>query len=116
MPSSGLDPAVLAWIAERFKVLAEPARLRILQALREGEKTVTELLAATGLSQPNLSRHLQRLHAAGFVERRRNGVHVRYRLAGDDVFLLCDIMCTRLEAEVRQREARLRAAGRGRRS
>lgn len=112
MPLVDPDGEVLAWIAERFQVLGEPARLRILHALRAGEKTVTELRADTGLQQPNLSRHLQRLHAAGFVTRRRDGVHVCYRLAGDDVLQLCDVMCARLEAEAQRRDERLHAAAR----
>ena len=94
-----LTPQVLELIAERFKALAEPARLRILSRLREGELTVGELVDATELSQANVSKHLRTLHAAGFVARRREGVHVRYRLADDDVFALCDLMCGRLESE-----------------
>lgn len=80
-------------IADRFKALAEPARLRILNALREGEQTVGELVAHTGLNQANLSKHLQLLHTLRFVARRKDGVFVRYRLLNDDVFVLCDIMC-----------------------
>ena len=58
-------------IAERFRALGEPARLRILNALRQGEAAVNELVPATGLSQANLSKHLQLLHALGFVRRRK---------------------------------------------
>jgi ArsR family transcriptional regulator len=100
-----MTPELLALVAERFKALAEPARLRILNALRERERTVTELMEVTGFTQPNTSRHLQLLHAQGFVERRKEGLHVYYRLNGEDVLALCDIMCGRLvkEAEVRSR-------------
>ncbi|HET7216670.1 MAG TPA: metalloregulator ArsR/SmtB family transcription factor [Vicinamibacterales bacterium] len=83
-------------IAERFKALAEPARLRILDALRHGERTVGELGEKTGLNQANLSKHLQLLHALSFVARRKDGLFVRYSLRSDDVFALCDIMCGRL--------------------
>ena len=90
-------------MAERFRALAEPARLHIMNELRDGERTVGELVDATGLGTANVSKHLQLLHAAGFVTRRKEGLYVWYGLAGDDVFTLCDIMCGRLEAEARSR-------------
>jgi DNA-binding transcriptional ArsR family regulator len=90
----------LRLIAHRFKALSEPSRLEILNALRPGERTVSEILDATGLNQANVSRHLQVLHAAGFVERRKDGVATRYRLADTDVLRLCDLVCGRLEKEV----------------
>jgi len=93
-------------IAARFRALAEPARLRILDALRDGEQTVGELAGQTGLSQANLSKHLQLLHGLGFVTRRKHGLFVYYALADRDVFQLCDIMCGRLElpSMTRQRQ------------
>jgi len=94
-----LTPELLTIIAGRFKVLAEPARLAILNALREGELTVTELVDETGLGQANVSKHLQLLHASGFVQRRKHGVFTHYSVANRDVFKLCDMMCGRLEAE-----------------
>lgn len=98
-----LTPAVLALIAERFKVLAEPARLQLLTALRAGEKTVGELVDETDLTQANVSKHLQLLHTHGFVGRRKDGLHVYYRIADQSVFKLCDIMCGRLEADAAAR-------------
>ena len=63
-----MSPEVLELVANRFRVLSEPARLRILCELMEGERTVTELVEATELNQANLSKHLQTLRASGFVE------------------------------------------------
>jgi ArsR family transcriptional regulator len=83
-------------VAERFKALGEPARLRILNALRTREAAVGELATATGLTQANLSKHLQVLHSRGFVKRRKQGLYVYYALADRDVFELCDLMCGRL--------------------
>lgn len=83
-------------IAARFRVLAEPARLRILDALRSGELTVGDLGQRTGLNQANLSKHLQLLHTLDFVVRRKDGLFVYYGLKDADVFRLCDIMCGRL--------------------
>jgi DNA-binding transcriptional ArsR family regulator len=105
-----LTPELLDLVAERFKALAEPARLRILSALREGEKTVSELMEETGLGQANVSKHLQLLYSLGFVERRKEGLYVHYRLASEDVFQLCDLMCGRLEAEARARRELLSGA------
>jgi len=90
-------------IAERFRALAEPARLHIMQALPSGEKTVGDLVEITGLGTANVSKHLQLLHASGFVTRRKEGLFVYYGLAGEDVFRLCDIMCGRLAAEAQNR-------------
>jgi ArsR family transcriptional regulator len=75
-----------------------PPRLRILNALRNGEAAVGELVEATGLTQANLSKHLQMLHALGFVHRRKQGLFVYYALTDQDIFKLCDIMCGRVPA------------------
>jgi len=98
-----LTPELMEIIAERFKALGEPARLRLLNALRSGERTVSELMEDTGLSQANVSKHLQLLHSLGFVTRRKEGLYVHYALADQDVFALCDLMCGRLQAEVEAR-------------
>lgn len=99
MANLPLTPELLDLVAARFKVLAEPARLSILNALRDGERTVSELVDATELGQANVSKHLQQLHSHGFVKRRKDGLFTYYALADRDVFRLCDIMCGRLAAE-----------------
>ena len=107
MSSRPLSPEQLDLVADRFRVLGEPARLRILNALRKQERNVTELVAVTGFSQANMSKHLQLLLRLGFVERRKEGVSTYYSLADPDVFRLCDIMCGRLERELRERKRAL---------
>ena len=104
-----LTPELLHIIAERFKTIGEPARLQILNTLRDGERTVTELVEETGLGQGNVSKHLQLLHTLGFVTRRKEGLHVYYALADRSVFKLCDIMCGRLKAETSARRKVLAA-------
>lgn len=99
MASRTMTPALLERVAERFRVLGEPTRLRLLQALREGERTVGELADETGLGQTNASRQLAHLHAMGFVSRRKEGLYVVYALADEMVFALCDIICGRIEDE-----------------
>jgi DNA-binding transcriptional ArsR family regulator len=107
--SAPMPAQVVARVADRFRALAEPSRLQLLQALRGGEAAVGELVARTGLSQANVSKHLGILLAAGFVARRRSGLFVHYRLADRDVLRLCDIVCGRLEREL---ETRRREVGR----
>ena len=103
MSKSTLTPQVLQLVAERFKALAEPARLEILNVLRDRELTVSEIIEETGLGQANVSKHLQLLHSLGFVSRRKDGLYVYYSIGDKDVFQLCDIMCGRLEAETKAR-------------
>ena len=98
-----MSPSVLMLVADRFKGLAEPARLHILERLRDGEMTVTELVAATGLGQANVSKHLALLFKLGFVARRTEGRYAYYGLADARVFQLCDLMCGRIESEVTSR-------------
>ena len=107
MATKRLTPEMIALVAQRFSALAEPARLHIMQALRGGERTVSELVEITWLGTANVSKHLQLLHSMGFVTRRKEGLHVHYGLAGGDVFLLCDIMCGRLAAETESRRQTL---------
>jgi DNA-binding transcriptional ArsR family regulator len=105
MKHKHLDPDTLDAVADRFKVLAEPARLAILNALRDTPMSVTTLIDETGLNQANLSKHLQLLHTHGFVERQRHKSWVLYSLADKSVFRLCDIMCGQLDRHIAVRRA-----------
>jgi len=98
-----MTPELLVLVAERFKALAEPVRLQILNALRGGEMTVSALVEETALGQANVSKHLQLLHSLRFVTRRKDGLYVYYALADRSVFHLCDVMCGQLGAEVKSR-------------
>lgn len=100
MSHKRLAPDTLAAVADRFKVLAEPARLTILNVLRNQPMNVTTLIDETGLSQANLSKHLQLLYMHGFVRRTRNKSWVYYSLADTSVLKLCDIMCGQLKDHV----------------
>ena len=71
--------------AKLFRGFADPSRLAILEALRGGEKTVSELVTATGLSQPNASAHLSCLKECGLVTARQAGRFVYYTLADPQV-------------------------------
>jgi DNA-binding transcriptional ArsR family regulator len=104
-----LAPEVLEQIAERFRVLAEPARLRLLNVLLDGERSVSELVDETGLNQANVSKHLGLLRSSGFVERRKEGLYAYYSVSDPCVAELCTIMCDRLEAEALEQSALLGA-------
>ncbi|MCC6354197.1 MAG: helix-turn-helix transcriptional regulator [Verrucomicrobiae bacterium] len=97
----------LELVAARFGVLAEPMRLRILQALGGGERTVTELVGATGAGQANVSRHLRVLMDAGMVARRRAGLNAYYRIDDPGIFELCDLVCRRMRKAHEAAAARL---------
>ncbi|HEX5820565.1 MAG TPA: metalloregulator ArsR/SmtB family transcription factor [Solirubrobacterales bacterium] len=89
-------------VAERFRVLGEPMRIRLLEAMREGEKSVKELQEATGASQQNVSQHLGVLLRARIVERRKEGNFSLYSIADPVVFSLCDDVCGGLRQELEQ--------------
>jgi DNA-binding transcriptional ArsR family regulator len=105
--SKTLPPEVLDLIAERFRVLAEPSRLRILNLLLGGERSVSDLVDETGLNQANVSKHLGLLRSHHFVERRKEGLYSFYSVADESVGLLCEIMCDRLEAQAEEQNALL---------
>lgn len=103
MARTAMPDELTTLVAERFKALADPARIRLLSALRDGERSVGDLVDETGLAQANVSKHLARLHHLGFVSRRREGLFILYKLADKDVLRLCDLMCGRIEAETNTR-------------
>ena len=103
-PHAFINDQLLQRIAARFKALSEPARLKLILALETGERNVTDLVAATGLSQANVSRHLQQLARAGIVERRKAGAAAFYHISDPAIFELCDHVCGSLRQQI-QREA-----------
>ena len=92
-----LTPGLAELIAQRFRVLAEPTRIRILDRLRSGEASVQELTEALGTSQQNVSKHLAVLTQAGIVGRRKDGNLVRHRIVDETVFALCEEVCGSLQ-------------------
>ena len=71
--------------AKLFRGFADPSRLAILEALREGERTVSDLVETTGLTQPNVSNHLSCLRDCGLVTARQQGRFVYYSLRDERV-------------------------------
>lgn len=98
-----LSNEALVMIAHRFAVLAEPMRLRLVHALFDGEMNVNALVAATGGTQANVSRHLQTLTHANVLSRRKDGLQVFYRIADPSIFELCELVCGSLEKQLADR-------------
>lgn len=100
-----LTDQALDLVANRFRLLGEPTRLKILQILGHEEMTVTEIVERTRSSQANVSKHLAALLSAGVVARRKNGLNAHYRVADPSIFDLCDVVCSRLKDELVDRRA-----------
>ncbi len=98
----------LELIASRFRVLSEPTRLKLLHELSEGERSVSELMEATGSGQANVSKHLAILLEAGLVKRRKGGLNAYYSIADESVFKLCEVVCGSLAEQL---EARRKLVG-----
>ena len=104
-----LKGQALEIVARRFAALAEPMRLRLIQALLGGEKNVGELTALTGGTQANISRHLQLLISAQVLGRRKAGLQVFYRISDPTVPRLCHIVCGGLEKSLARQAAHFNA-------
>jgi DNA-binding transcriptional ArsR family regulator len=100
------DPLVEK-VAERFRVLGEPMRIRLLEAMREGERSVRDLQEATGTSQQNVSQHLGVLLRAGIVGRRKRGNFSIYSIVDPAVNSLCDEVCGGLRRQIEELDALL---------
>jgi DNA-binding transcriptional ArsR family regulator len=92
-------------VASRFRALAEPMRIKLLDRLRDGEATVQELQDALGASQQNVSKHLGVLLQAGMVARTKRGTSSVYSIADRGVFELCDQVCGGLRRQVAELDA-----------
>ena len=86
--------------AQLIALLATPTRLKIISALCEQEKNVSELLAEIDTTQPNMSQHLAALHRKGVISRRREGAQIYYQLQSERVASLCRAVCTQLAIEM----------------
>lgn len=91
-----LDDRAMTHVADYFRALSEPLRLKLLSALREREHNVGELTELCACSQANVSKHLSLLAKVGLVERSSRGTTAYYRIADPAVYQLCDLVCDRL--------------------
>ena len=87
-------------VAELFSVLSTPIRLKIISAVCQKEKNVSELLAEIDTTQPNMSQHLSTLYRSGVLAKRREGTQMYYRLQSERVATLCRAVCTQVAIEL----------------
>jgi DNA-binding transcriptional ArsR family regulator len=106
-----LPEPLIELVAQRFRVLGEPMRIKLLDQLREGDATVGELQDALSASQQNVSKHLGILLSAGMVARTKDGNHSRYSISDPSVFDLCEQVCGGVRRELSELERILQPAG-----
>lgn len=104
MNSKELNDEALEMIANRFRLLSDPTRLKILHTLGKDEMNVSEIVAITGAGQANISKHLGALLDAGIVSRRKEGLTANYRVADETIFELCEVVCSRLKNQLESRQ------------
>jgi DNA-binding transcriptional ArsR family regulator len=102
IPVAEKDEADLVFesAAELFGLLSTPVRLKIISAVCNGERNVSELLEQIDTTQPNMSQHLATLYRAGVLGRRREGTQIYYRLQSERVATLCRAVCTQVAMEI----------------
>ncbi|MEB2318584.1 MAG: metalloregulator ArsR/SmtB family transcription factor [Pseudomonadota bacterium] len=95
---------VFSAVADYFTLLSEPMRIRIVHAICQQEKTVSQIVAETGSTQTNISRHLGSMHRAGVLTRRKEGNYIYYGVGDETLTAICRSVCvhiaSRLESEV----------------
>lgn len=90
---------VFQHVAELFSLLSTPVRLKIISAVCNGEKNVSELLAEIDTTQPNMSQHLSTLYRAGVLSRRRDATQIYYRIGNERAATLCRAVCMQIALE-----------------
>ena len=99
-----LPEPLVELVAQRFRVLGEPMRIKLLDRLRERDATVSELQEALGASQQNVSKHLGILHAAGMVRRTKQGNSTVYSISDASIFELCEQVCGGVRRQLQELE------------
>ena len=100
MATTSTADQVFESVAELFGVLSTPIRLKIISAVCQGEKNVSELLQEIDTTQPNMSQHLSMLYRSGVLAKRREGTQMYYRLQSERVATLCRAVCTQVAIEL----------------
>src|SRR5450755_1785908 len=100
MGAMSREDQVFDSVAELFAVLSTPIRLKIISAVCDGEKNVSQLLAEIDTTQPNMSQHLGTLYRCGVLAKRREGTQMYYRLQSKRVSTLCRAVCAQVAIEL----------------
>jgi ArsR family transcriptional regulator len=98
--NKGEEDLVFESAAELFGLLSTPVRLKIISAVCQGERNVSQLLEQIDTTQPNMSQHLATLYRAGVLGKRREGTQIYYRLQSERVATLCRAVCTQVAMEL----------------
>jgi len=104
-----LSVEAIELVAARFKVLAEPFRLRLIQALDHGERSIGDIALELASSQPNVSKHAKILHDAGLIARRQEGTTVFCSIADPSVYELCEVVRSSLRGQIEKQNHSLSA-------
>lgn len=94
-----LEPVFDA-VSRYFALLSEPMRLRILHAICQKEKTVSQIVEETGATQTNVSRHLGSMHRAGVLTRRKEGSFIWYGVGDPALVDICRTVCIRIAGQM----------------
>jgi DNA-binding transcriptional ArsR family regulator len=100
-----LPEPLIEVVAQRFRVLGEPMRIRLLDRLYEGPASVAELQEALDASQQNVSKHLGILHNAGMVTRSKEGNRTVYAIGDPMLYELCDLVCGGVRRQLQELDA-----------
>ena len=87
-------------VARYFSILAEPARLRILHSICQQERSVGQIVEETGMTQTNVSRHLNMMYQFGALKRRREGSMAFYSVSDSTLTDVCRSVCVRVSGEL----------------
>ena len=90
---TALNDHSLEYVAKYFKALAEPMRLKVLNALRDGEKNVGQLTEISGCTQANITKHLSLMSQYDLVKLESRGNCVFYSIADPSIYVLCELVC-----------------------
>jgi DNA-binding transcriptional ArsR family regulator len=112
MTEHPLPDDLIELIARRFRVLADPTRIKLLDLLRGREASVQELADAIGSTQQNVSKHLGVLRQERIVRRTKRGNYSYYSIADEGVFALCENVCGGLAEQLESLREVVVGAGR----
>ena len=95
---------VFETVARYFSILAEPARLRILHSICQQERSVGQIVEETGMTQTNVSRHLNLMYQCGALKRRRDGSMAFYSVSDGTLTEVCRTVCVRVSGELAEKK------------
>ena len=95
--------------AELFGALSSPVRLKVLNILCDGERSVNDLLARINTTQPNLSQHLNLMYRSGILSRTKVGTQVIYKISSKTAAGLCRSVCTQIAIDLDEPQTAVKA-------